>query len=105
MNERKAAPKDLKPGEMKAAEAGGMTILIANVAGDYFAINNVCTHRQCPLSAGKLEGSIVTCACHLSQFDVRTGEVVGGPATRSVEAYRVTATEEGLVVDVESAAA
>lgn len=105
MSKNEAIAKNLEPGEMKAAEAGGITILVANVEGTFYAINNVCTHRQCPLSAGSLEGPIVTCACHLSKFDVRTGEVVGGPATRSEEAYRVIEKEGVLEIDVKNTAA
>jgi nitrite reductase/ring-hydroxylating ferredoxin subunit len=66
-------------GKMKKVELGGKEILIANVDGKYYAIPDMCTHRNGDLSMGSLEGKIVTCPLHGSQFDVMTGKSVRGP--------------------------
>jgi nitrite reductase/ring-hydroxylating ferredoxin subunit len=65
--------------------------------GQFFAIDNTCTHEACPLSEGDLDGFELTCACHGSQFDVRTGAVVSPPALvpTSLHAVRV---EGGVLV-------
>jgi 3-phenylpropionate/trans-cinnamate dioxygenase ferredoxin subunit len=70
---------DIKEGTMKKYEVRGEEILVSNIGGKLYAINNKCTHRNGDLSNGKLEGNIVTCPKHGSKFDVTTGKVVSGP--------------------------
>lgn len=62
---------------------------VFNVGGNFCATEAKCTHRQGPLSKGKLDGSTVTCPLHGSQFNVCTGEVLRGPATDPLKTYRV----------------
>jgi 3-phenylpropionate/trans-cinnamate dioxygenase ferredoxin subunit len=90
----------LKTGEMRAFELNGLTIAIAHVGGSYFAFGNVCTHQQCPLVKGELEGTTVTCSCHGSQFDVTSGAVLRGPAQEPVESYQVLVEGDSLQVEV-----
>jgi nitrite reductase/ring-hydroxylating ferredoxin subunit/uncharacterized membrane protein len=54
-----------------------------------FAIHDRCSHRGCSLSEGSLEGSEIVCSCHGSRFDLRTGAVLGGPATSAQPAFQV----------------
>ncbi|MGH3119293.1 MAG: Rieske (2Fe-2S) protein, partial [Gaiellales bacterium] len=58
----------------------------------------VCTHRQCPLAKGDLEGTIVTCPCHGSQFDVTSGAVLSGPAEESVPSYPVRIEDDAIQI-------
>lgn len=95
-----ASAKDLEPGKMMGVEAGGKPILVANVKGKYYAIGNVCTHMSCTLSDGGLDGEIVTCPCHGSKFDVKTGEVVGGPAAKPEPSYQVMVERDQIMVNV-----
>ena len=67
-------------GKMKTVQVMGNQVCLANVGGSYHAIGNICTHTHCPLAQGLLKDYLVTCPCHGSQFDVRTGEVKRGPA-------------------------
>jgi nitrite reductase/ring-hydroxylating ferredoxin subunit len=69
----------LPPGTMRSFPIEGKTVLIANIDGNYYAINNTCTHMGGDLSKGKLEGKIVTCPKHGARFDVTTGESISGP--------------------------
>ncbi len=94
--------EDLPPGSLRDVEVAGVTVLLANVDGKFYAINNVCTHRQCPLSAGELSGTTVTCACHGSQFDIATGEVLRGPAVTDVAIYRATERNGLISIDTGS---
>jgi len=94
-----ASTKDLEPGKMMSVEAGGKSILIVNVKGRYHAIGNICTHMSCMLSDGGLEGETVTCPCHGSKFDVKTGKVVGGPATKPEPSYQVKVEKDQIMVD------
>jgi 3-phenylpropionate/trans-cinnamate dioxygenase ferredoxin component len=85
---------DVPEGEMRGFQVGGEDVAVANVGGTLHAFNNICTHMQCLLTEGDLDDTIVTCACHGSQFDVTTGDVMNGPATEPVDTYEV-ATDEG----------
>ena len=77
-----ASVDKLPAGSMMGVEAGGKDVLISNLGNKYYAIGNVCTHAGCRLSGGKLKGDNVTCPCHGSTFDVKTGTVVNGPAKK-----------------------
>ncbi len=66
-------------GQMKMVQAENIPILIANVDGNYYAVDALCTHYAGDLSQGKLEGKIVTCPNHDSKFDITSGKVVSGP--------------------------
>jgi nitrite reductase/ring-hydroxylating ferredoxin subunit/uncharacterized Fe-S cluster protein YjdI/CDGSH-type Zn-finger protein len=81
--------EDLEEGGMRAFDVKGTTIAVANVAGAFHAFEDTCTHRQCSLAEGDLEGSTVVCPCHGSEFDVESGEVLRGPAREPVETYEV----------------
>ena len=77
---------ELKNGMMKAVNVAGRQILLARVEDKYYAIDNLCSHMKGNLSQGKLEGTVVTCPLHGSQFDISNGQVVrwlkGGPMSK-----------------------
>jgi uncharacterized protein YbjT (DUF2867 family)/nitrite reductase/ring-hydroxylating ferredoxin subunit len=89
------SPAALKENEFRASEVPpGSALLVGeaavfNVAGSFCATQAKCTHRQGPLSEGKLDGSTVTCPIHGSQFNVCTGELLRGPAKDPLKTYRV----------------
>ncbi len=84
-----ALTSEVPEGKMKAVQTMGHEVCLANVAGKYYAIGNLCTHVHGPLAQGSLKDHIVTCPWHGSQFDVRTGEVKRGPATVPEAVYEV----------------
>ena len=67
---------ELKDGTMKAVSIDGRVILLARVGDKYYAADNRCPHMGGNLPKGKLEGTVVTCPLHGSQFDLKNGEVV-----------------------------
>ena len=67
---------ELGEGTMKEVEAQGHDLLLAMVGGKYYAANAKCTHIGGRLAKGKLEGTVVTCPLHGSQFDLSNGQVV-----------------------------
>jgi len=68
--------EELKSGTMKTVIAGGREILLARVGDKYYATDNRCPHMKGDLSRGKLEGTVITCPLHGSQFDIGNGQVV-----------------------------
>ena len=73
---RLASIDDLPEGDMKNYQVQDIEILIAKIGGKYYATQNKCPHFGGELSKGKLEGSIVTCPRHGSQFNLTDGSVV-----------------------------
>jgi nitrite reductase/ring-hydroxylating ferredoxin subunit len=94
-----ASKKDVPSGQMKMVEVNGTSILLANVNGEYYAIGNKCTHSGCKLSNGKLNGQIVQCPCHGSRFNVKTGEVIGGPATKPEQKYELKTVQDQIQIN------
>ena len=80
---------DLLPGQMKWVAVDGERRVLANVEGTYYALSDVCGHRNAPLSRGKLRGYLIECPLHFALFDVRTGELVDGPVSAAVPIYEV----------------
>ncbi|HKM60623.1 MAG TPA: Rieske 2Fe-2S domain-containing protein [Candidatus Bathyarchaeia archaeon] len=77
---RVADKSEIGVGKMKKVALDDKEILIANVNGKYYSVDNTCTHFGGNLSEGVLEGNVVTCPNHRARFDVTTGKVVSAPA-------------------------
>jgi len=91
-----ASVGDLAPGQMKFVAAERERIVLANVDGAFYALRDVCGHRNAPLSRGKLDGCVIECPLHFAQFDVRTGKLIDGPVSADVPAYEVR-VEDGTI--------
>ena len=85
-----------------AAAVGGREIALARLDdGSWAAFDDTCTHEECPLSEGDLEGERIVCYCHSSTFDVRTGAVLEGPAEEPIRVYETRVEDGDLLVRVE----
>ena len=91
--------QDLAYNPIKGVEIESKQILVVNLAGNFFAIGDKCTHMGCKLSSGKLGGETVRCPCLGSVFNVRTGEVVKGTAKKPVLSYTVTVENGELSIE------
>ena len=87
-------------GDLAAFDVGGERVAIANVGGAFHAFGDTCTHLQCSLAEGELEGTVVTCPCHGSQFDVTSGDVLHGPAQEPVRSFAVRVEDDMLGVEI-----
>jgi len=88
---------DLQPGEMRAVVIDGVDVAVARTeSGAYAAFDQWCSHEECPLADGDLEGDRVLCYCHSSEFDVWTGEALRGPATEPIQVFE-TAIVDGRI--------
>ena len=94
----------LSPGTMAGVEVEGRHILLSNLGGEVYAVSGVCTHEESLLSEGFMVEERVVCQLHLSQFDLRTGDVQNPPATKALERYNVKIEEGSIFVDVEGTA-
>ncbi len=80
----------LDEGEMTTATVNGVDIMLCQVEGQFYAVQDQCTHARQKLSGGRLRGFQVSCPLHGARFDVRTGACLAAPATRPVKTYPVT---------------
>ena len=91
------AVRDLSAGMKKTVVVEGKKIAIANVAGEFFAIDDTCSHEECSLGTeGFLDGNVIICGCHGAQFDMTSGKVLSLPAPMDVASYE-TKVENGDV--------
>jgi nitrite reductase/ring-hydroxylating ferredoxin subunit/uncharacterized membrane protein len=81
---------ELKVDQMKLLRVGDHRIVLARTEAGYVAFDDRCTHKGGPLSDGVLACGTVQCPWHGSQFDVKTGAVRQGPASRGIETYEVS---------------
>ena len=84
-----APASELPVGERLFVEVADKPIVIFNIAGQYFAIGDVCSHDDGPVGEGELEGFKITCPRHGAEFDVRSGKVLDLPAVVDIPAYPV----------------
>ena len=92
---------EIPAGAIVAVDVHGTRVAVANVGGTYYAFDDACTHEQCSLTEmGDLAGTTVTCTCHGSEFDVRTGKVLAPPATVPVKVYATRIEGDTLHIEV-----
>jgi nitrite reductase/ring-hydroxylating ferredoxin subunit len=89
---------DLGPGQMKWVAVGRARVLLANVAGIFYALSDVCGHQRAPLSRGRLVGHEVECPLHFARFDVCTGKLLSGPVATDVPVYEVQVKEDTVYI-------
>jgi 3-phenylpropionate/trans-cinnamate dioxygenase ferredoxin component len=80
---------EIPNGERLFVEIDGLPIVIFNIAGELFAIGDLCSHDNGPLGDGELEDHAVICPRHGARFDVRAGRVLALPAVEDIPAYPV----------------
>ncbi len=81
---------DLRDGQIRAfPDLGTHGIVVCRVAGTLHAVVDNCSHRDAKLSEGRLRGGLLTCPLHGAQFDVRTGQHQGPPATLPIACFAV----------------
>lgn len=93
---RVCATSELLPGESTVAWDGDTPILVVNLDGQFYALEDKCTHEDFELSAGPIDGDQVECTLHGARFDLRTGKALCAPAYTAVPKFPVK-VEDGAV--------
>ncbi len=91
--------QDLEAG--KLVDAGGQSIAIFDLGGNYYAIENTCPHRGGPLAEGEMDGETVICPWHGARFNIKTGAVLAPPAPQGVKSFPVRVTGDDVEVEIE----
>jgi 3-phenylpropionate/trans-cinnamate dioxygenase ferredoxin subunit len=95
-----APASELHSGERLFVEVEGKSIVIFNIADQFFAIGDICSHDDGPVGDGDVEGYNVVCPRHGGEFDVRTGQAVQMPAVVDIPAYPVKVVDGMIQVGI-----
>ncbi len=91
---------DITSGKMIMVSTDGKDILVTNVDGNYYAMDDTCTHAGASLSEGSLDGSTVTCPWHGSTWDCKTGKMIAfGVQLNDLYSYKVTIESDEIFVE------
>lgn len=90
---------DIAPGTTKRVDVGGDPVLLCNVAGSLYAIEDVCTHDGGELDQGELEGCRIMCPRHGAYFDVTSGAALTFPAVIPLRTYSIRVEGDSIFVD------
>ena len=99
---RVARTSDVPTGSVLRVEVAGHVVALANVDGQFYAVDDTCTHEEASLSTGGLTGEILVCPLHGSRFNVKTGRVLSLPAVRSLAVYPVRVEGDEVFVSPEA---
>lgn len=90
------AAQDINPGDHAVVEIEGASLALFNLAGEFYAIENVCTHDGSEIAGGCVVDGAIECPRHGARFDIKTGAVTAPPAYEPVEIFPVRVVD-GLV--------
>lgn len=85
----------------KVVNVNNTEIAVFNVEGEYFAINDRCSHAEASLSEGEVYDCKVECPLHGAEFDLKTGEVLTPPASKAVVCYQISTDEESIYIELD----
>ena len=89
---------DLGDGELRATVAQGLDLVVARTGDRYVVFETWCTHEECPLSDGWLEGEAIRCACHGALFSLVDGTALEGPTSEPIVVVSASTTASARVV-------
>lgn len=93
-----AKVSELAPGQYKSIEIEGKRIALFNIDGEFYVLEDICTHDGGTLTGGTLKGYIIECPRHGARFDVRTGAVIRLPAYVGVKTYPISIEDNAIFV-------
>jgi nitrite reductase/ring-hydroxylating ferredoxin subunit len=97
-----AKASDVPAGSVIKVEVDGVSIALFNVDGEFFALDEICTHAHASLVEGYVEGSVVECPLHGATFCIHTGRALTAPATEDLVKYAVRVENGQVLVGMSS---
>lgn len=83
------AVQNFLPGTRQVIDVDGTMVIVFNLAGEFYAIEDICTHDGGDLSGGKVEGDNIICPRHGARFCIKTGEALTPPAFEPVSTFAI----------------
>lgn len=90
----------LEPGELMYVEVDDEPVVLINLDGELYALNDICTHEEASLADGEIVGDEIECPLHGGAFNIRTGEPAAFPVAVAVEKYEVRVVGDEVQVSV-----
>jgi len=97
---RVASTSDVPVNQCRVFSVDGVSIALANLNGEFYAVDNLCTHDDGPLGEGRIDRGTIECPRHGARFDIKTGAVKALPAVKPIKTYPVTVQGDEVSVDV-----
>jgi len=94
--------EELPSGERLFILIGDEPVVVFNIAGDYYAIADKCTHDDGPLGEGDVEDHQIVCPRHGARFDIKTGEVLSLPAVKGVASFPIQVVDDRVEIGLET---
>lgn len=91
---------DIPVGDMKSFVVQGEAITVYHLEEGWYATSDICTHQDCSLSEGDIEGKEIVCWCHGGAFDIKTGQATRMPCTIPVETFPVEIHDGRIEIDL-----
>jgi 3-phenylpropionate/trans-cinnamate dioxygenase ferredoxin subunit len=95
-----APASELPNGERLFVDLGDKPIVIFNIAGQFFAIGDICSHDDGPVGDGVIEGDNIVCPRHGGEFDVKTGKAMAMPAVVDIPAYPIQVRDGNIFIGI-----
>lgn len=90
--------KEIGPGERLSFEVDHRSIVLFNIAGAFYAIDDLCTHDGGPVGEGEVEEHAIECPRHGARFDLESGKALNLPAVVDIAAYPVRVEDDQILI-------
>jgi 3-phenylpropionate/trans-cinnamate dioxygenase ferredoxin subunit len=92
------ATQGINAGEHLLIDVDGVEVAVFNIAGQFFAIENICSHDGSEIASGKIDGAEIICPRHGARFCLKTGAVKCAPAYEDIASYAVQEVDGRILV-------
>lgn len=94
------AVNELEENQTIVVETGGKNILVARINGEFYALENCCTHENLPLNGGEVFDGQIQCPHHGARFDIKTGKATQFPAVVELKTYEIKIENNDVLVAI-----
>ena len=92
---------EVQDGNMMHITAGGKEIVVTKLDGNYYAMDNVCTHAGADLHEGELSNNELTCPWHGAKWDIKTGNLISFPQKlKPLQSHKISIENDTLYIEI-----
>ena len=92
---------DIQEGNLVHLTASGKEVVVTKLDGNYYAIDNICTHAGAELHEGQLDNNELTCPWHGAKWDIKTGSLIAFPQKLNpLQSHKVLVENDTLFIEV-----
>ena len=91
---------EVQPGTAERIVVGGLALAVFNLDGEFYVIDDTCTHGFASLSEGIVDGYIIECPWHGGTFDIRSGAAINHPCTVPLNTYQTVVKDGAVWIDM-----